>query len=169
MEILIIDATKDKLKCFLYKDDKVEKKFEGELNNVFLSLDNIFDVFGNVRFIGINKGPGSFTSTRASLAYVKGYSLARKTPIVAISSFDVLKEMGKPEIVSAGRGNIFIKNGSKSSESRSNVKGYEIIHDEEFIPIELDYNIFFKIIKRKIKSREFDDPLYVLPLYIKTL
>ncbi|MHB8362460.1 MAG: hypothetical protein ACYDBX_02470 [Patescibacteria group bacterium] len=159
MEILIIDGTYDKLKCFLYKDNKVVKKFESELNNVFLSLDKIFSEFRDVSFIGINKGPGSFTSTRASLAYVKGYSLARKIPIVAISSFDVLKEMGKPEIVSAGRGNIFIKKG----------KSYKIISDEEFLPYEIDYDIFFEIIKRKIKDKEFDNPLYVLPLYIKTL
>jgi hypothetical protein len=26
-----------------------------------------------------------------------------------------------------------------------------------------------EIIKRKIKDKEFDNPLYVLPLYIKTL
>ncbi len=159
MEILIIDGTHDKLKVFLFKDNKLVKKFESELNNVFVSLDKIFDEFRGVDFIGINKGPGSFTSTRASLAYVKGYSLSSGTPIVAISSFDVLKETGKPEIVSAGRGNVFTKKG----------KSYKIIHDEKFTPCEIDYDIFFKIVKRKIKDKEFDDPLYVLPLYIKTL
>lgn len=40
--------------------------------------------------IGVATGPGSFTALRTGLAFVKGLALARGTPLVGISSLDVI-------------------------------------------------------------------------------
>jgi tRNA threonylcarbamoyladenosine biosynthesis protein TsaB len=40
--------------------------------------------------LGVAIGPGSFTSLRVGLAFVKGLALARKLPVIGIPSLDIL-------------------------------------------------------------------------------
>ena len=40
--------------------------------------------------LGVALGPGSFTSLRVGLAFVKGLALARKLPVIGISTLDVI-------------------------------------------------------------------------------
>src|SRR5687768_1641983 len=43
-----------------------------------------------IRALGVALGPGSFTSLRVGLAFVKGLSLARNLPVVGIPTLDVV-------------------------------------------------------------------------------
>ena len=44
----------------------------------------------DIEALGVAIGPGSFTSLRVGLAFVKGLALARKLPVVGIPSLDIL-------------------------------------------------------------------------------
>ena len=59
--------------------------------------------------LGVAIGPGSFTSLRVGLAFVKGLALARKLPIVGVPTLDVvvaavpLQHMPMAAVLQAGR------------------------------------------------------------------
>ena len=63
----------------------------------------------DIQALGVAIGPGSFTSLRVGLAFVKGLALARKLPIVGIPSLDILAaaqpvaKMSLAAILQAGR------------------------------------------------------------------
>ncbi len=44
----------------------------------------------DIEALGVAIGPGSFTSLRVGLAFVKGLALARKLPVIGIPSLDIL-------------------------------------------------------------------------------
>lgn len=64
--------------------------------------------------LGVAIGPGSFTSLRVGLAFIKGLSLARRLPIVGIPTLDVLaaiqpaSKLPLAAILQAGRGRIAV-------------------------------------------------------------
>ncbi len=68
----------------------------------------------DLRALGVAIGPGSFTSLRVGLAFIKGLSLARRLPIVGIPTLDVLAAMQPASkipmvaILQAGRGRIAV-------------------------------------------------------------
>ncbi len=79
--------------------------------------------------LGVAIGPGSFTSLRVGLAFVKGLALARRLPIVGIPTLDVLaaaqpaSRLPMAAVLQAGRGRIAVcwykstKTGWQSSEA----------------------------------------------------
>ena len=46
--------------------------------------------YKDINFIGISKGPGSYTGIRVGIAVAKGLSLALKIPVVGISSLNII-------------------------------------------------------------------------------
>ncbi len=62
--------------------------------------------------LGVAIGPGSFTSLRVGLAFVKGLALARRLPIVGIPTLDVLaaaqpaSRLPMAAVLQAGRGRV---------------------------------------------------------------
>lgn len=66
---------------------------------------------GDLDGIGIAIGPGSFTSLRVGLSFVKGFAFSRRLPVAAINSLDIIaagvtKQDDQPLLCSlpAGRG-----------------------------------------------------------------
>jgi tRNA threonylcarbamoyladenosine biosynthesis protein TsaB len=65
-----------------------------------------------VNALGVALGPGSFTSLRVGLAFVKGLVLARRMPIVGIPTLDIvaaavpLSDRRLAAVVKAGRGRL---------------------------------------------------------------
>ena len=63
----------------------------------------------DIEALGVAIGPGSFTSLRVGLSFVKGLALARKLPVVGIPSLDILAaaqpvaKMPLAAILQAGR------------------------------------------------------------------
>ncbi|HUH96131.1 MAG TPA: tRNA (adenosine(37)-N6)-threonylcarbamoyltransferase complex dimerization subunit type 1 TsaB [Anaerolineales bacterium] len=66
----------------------------------------------DLQALGVAIGPGSFTSLRVGLAFVKGLALARKLPVIGIPSLDILAagqpvaKMPLAAILQAGRARI---------------------------------------------------------------
>jgi tRNA threonylcarbamoyladenosine biosynthesis protein TsaB len=65
-----------------------------------------------VKALGVAIGPGSFTSLRAGLAFVKGLALARKLPVVGIPTLDIvasaqpLVDFPLAAVLQSGRGRL---------------------------------------------------------------
>jgi tRNA threonylcarbamoyladenosine biosynthesis protein TsaB len=68
----------------------------------------------SLQALGVALGPGSFTGLRVGLALAKGLSLARRLPIIGISTFDVLaaalpvKDIPLAVVIRAGRGRLAV-------------------------------------------------------------
>ena len=158
--VIIIDGTNSKsIKINVYKDDKLFLKKIKTNINIYEYLDKFFRKadFSKIMCIGINIGPGSFSSTRASVAYIVGLSFGSKIPVIGVSGFDILSRDKKPLILNAGRGRVYIKSEDKFLIKESSV--YE----------EIDDNVFFSIIKERLQKKQFDSPLTLLPLYMDDL
>lgn len=65
-----------------------------------------------IQALGVALGPGSFTSLRVGLAFVKGLALARHLPIMGIPTLDVvaaaqeIKDLPLAAVLQAGRGRL---------------------------------------------------------------
>jgi tRNA threonylcarbamoyladenosine biosynthesis protein TsaB len=65
-----------------------------------------------IRALGVALGPGSFTSLRVGLAFVKGLALARRLPVVGVPTLDVVaaaqevRELPLVAVLQAGRGRL---------------------------------------------------------------
>ncbi len=65
-----------------------------------------------VKALGVALGPGSFTSLRVGLSFVKGLALARNLPIIGIPTLDIIAAAQPVEkkplitVIQAGRGRI---------------------------------------------------------------
>ena len=65
-----------------------------------------------IRALAVALGPGSFTSLRVGLAFVKGLALARHLPVVAVPTLDivaaaqVVRDMPLAAVLQAGRGRL---------------------------------------------------------------
>lgn len=81
-----------------------------------------------VSALGVALGPGSFTSLRVGLALVKGIALARKLPVIGISTMDViaaaqpLSKIPLAVVLQAGRGKLALEL-YKSSKNGWQVQG----------------------------------------------
>lgn len=66
----------------------------------------------DVQALGVALGPGSFTSLRVGLAFVKGLVLARHLPIIGIPTLDIvaaaqaIRDMPLAAVLQAGRGRL---------------------------------------------------------------
>lgn len=63
--------------------------------------------FGNMDFLAVGVGPGSFSGLRAAVSLMHGLALPGKTPVMAVSSAralaaQLLKETGAPQVVVFG-------------------------------------------------------------------
>jgi tRNA threonylcarbamoyladenosine biosynthesis protein TsaB len=79
----------------------------GLLERCTVSIDSI-------QALGVALGPGSFTSLRIGLAFVKGLALARRIPLVGIPTLDVtaasqlLGDLPLAAVLQAGRGRLAV-------------------------------------------------------------
>jgi tRNA threonylcarbamoyladenosine biosynthesis protein TsaB len=81
------------------------------------AVDELFKrleiTMNDIAAIGVATGPGSFTSLRVGLAFVKGVALARHIPVIGIPSLDILAAAIPPSrkhklgaVLVAGRGRL---------------------------------------------------------------
>jgi len=77
-------------------------------------LDRVGVTMDSVKALGVAIGPGSFTSLRVGLAFVKGLTLARHLPLIGIPSLDIvaasvpLSERKLAAVLQAGRGRLAV-------------------------------------------------------------
>jgi len=69
---------------------------------------------GDLTALGVAVGPGSFTSLRVGLAFVKGLALARRLPVIGVPTLDTLtacipvQDIPLAAVLQAGRGRIAV-------------------------------------------------------------
>lgn len=67
-----------------------------------------------IQALGVALGPGSFTSLRVGLAFIKGLALARHLPVVGVPTLDILaaaqevQELPLAAVLQAGRGRLVV-------------------------------------------------------------
>jgi len=77
-------------------------------------LDRVGVTMDSVKALGVAIGPGSFTSLRVGLAFVKGLTLARHLPLIGIPSLDIvaasvpLSDRKLATVLQAGRGRLAV-------------------------------------------------------------
>jgi len=77
-------------------------------------LDRVGVTMDSVKALGVAIGPGSFTSLRVGLAFVKGLTLARHLPLIGIPSLDIvaasvpLSDRKLAAVLQAGRGRLAV-------------------------------------------------------------
>ena len=119
--LLAIDTSTARIGLALYDGTSVPGEFAWqsglhhtqELAPALAELLRLVDIKINaVTALGVALGPGSFTSLRVGLAFVKGLVLARHIPVIGISTLDIvaaavpLSNKRLVAVVQAGRGRL---------------------------------------------------------------
>ena len=120
--LLAIDTSTDQIGLALYDGTSIPGEFvwhsglhhTQELAPALAELLRRVDIKMNaVTVLGVALGPGSFTSLRVGLAFVKGLVLARHIPIIGISTLDIVAaavplvaNKRLAAVVKAGRGRL---------------------------------------------------------------
>jgi len=77
-------------------------------------LERVGITMDSVKALGVAIGPGSFTSLRVGLAFVKGLALARHIPLIGIPTLDIvaasvpLSDRKLAAVLQAGRGRLAV-------------------------------------------------------------
>jgi tRNA threonylcarbamoyladenosine biosynthesis protein TsaB len=119
--LLAIDTSTARIGLALYDGSSVPGEFvwqsglhhTQELAPALTELLRRVDIkIGAITVVGVALGPGSFTSLRVGIAFVKGLVLARHIPVIGISTLDVvaaavpLSDKRLAAVVKAGRGRL---------------------------------------------------------------
>ena len=95
----------------------------------------------NVQALGVAIGPGSFTSLRVGLSFIKGISLVRRLPVIGIPTLDVLaaaqpvSKLPMAAVLQAGRGRLALsmyqaKSGEWKSDGEVKVTNVDELADK---------------------------------------
>lgn len=119
--LLAIDTSTRSVGIALYKEDQVlgEMVWHSQDHHTVDLAPGVFQILekarvdiNSVQAVAVALGPGSFTGLRVGLALGKGIALARRLPLIGISSFDVLavaqpvRDMPMAVALRAGRGRL---------------------------------------------------------------
>lgn len=106
----------------------------------------------DIQALGVALGPGSFTSLRVGLSFVKGLALARQIPLIGISTLDIYAA-GQPAArlpllaaIQAGRGRLAI------GWYRSTKKGWQAKGPASVVPVD---SLIYEIRAPSIVCGEF--------------
>jgi len=151
--LLAIDTSTPQIGLSLYDGHKViaeQNWFSRQMHTVELApavvqlLKSCGNTIEDIDAIGVAIGPGSFTSLRVGISFVKGLAFSRNIPVVGINSLDILAngiliDTLNPLICTlpAGRGrhacNQYVQNKKGKSLWRP-VSEQKIITIDEFVP-----------------------------------
>ena len=121
--LLAVDTSTTQIGIALYDGISVigEMLWHGKLRHTTSLAPAIADLLERtntsmdaVEAIAIARGPGSFTSLRVGLAFVKGLAIARGIPLIGINTLDMLAaaqpvaapDLGMVALLQAGRGRL---------------------------------------------------------------
>ncbi len=135
--LLAVDTSNEWLGLALYDGRQVigERAWQSSQHHTVELAPAVADLLArcsvtmeNISSLGVALGPGSFTSLRVGLAFVKGLALARNIPVIGIPTLDILAK-AQPEselplvvAIQAGRGR-FALGWYKSSGDRWQAEG----------------------------------------------
>jgi tRNA threonylcarbamoyladenosine biosynthesis protein TsaB len=121
--LLAVDTSTQWMGLALYDDEQIigetiwqtHNHHSVELAPAVESLFNRSGITGkDLRVLAVATGPGSFTSLRIGMAFVKGLSLALNLPVIGIPSLDVtvaavpVQDIALAAVLQAGRGRLAV-------------------------------------------------------------
>jgi tRNA threonylcarbamoyladenosine biosynthesis protein TsaB len=121
--LLAVDTSTTQIGLALYDGTQVigETLWHGKLRHTTTLAPTVADLLertntkmSDVEAIAIALGPGSFTSLRVGLAFVKGLALARHVPLIGIRTLDMLtaaqpaRDLDLVAVLQAGRGRLAV-------------------------------------------------------------
>ena len=121
--LLAVDTSTTQIGLALYDGTQVigETLWHGKLRHTTTLAPTVADLLertntkmSDVEAIAIALGPGSFTSLRVGLAFVKGLALARHIPLIGIRTLDMLTaaqpahDLDLVAVLQAGRGRLAV-------------------------------------------------------------
>ena len=121
--LLAVDTSTQWMGLALYDDEQIigetiwqtHNHHSVELAPAVESLFNRSGITGkDLRVLAVATGPGSFTSLRIGMAFVKGLSLALNLPVIGIPSLDItvaavpVQEIALAAVLQAGRGRLAV-------------------------------------------------------------
>ncbi len=121
--LLAVDTSTTQIGLALYDGTQVigESLWRGKLRHTTTLAPAVAELFkrtntkmDDVEALGIALGPGSFTSLRVGLAFVKGLAMARHLPIIGIRTLDMLTaaqpalDLELAAVLQAGRGRLAV-------------------------------------------------------------
>lgn len=122
--LLAVDTSTNQMGLALYDGAQVTGEFfwhSRQYHTVELA-PAVADLFARtglkmdmVQALGVALGPGSFTSLRVGLAFVKGLALARHLPVLGIPTLDIIaaaqpvRELPLAAVLQAGRGRLALR------------------------------------------------------------
>ncbi len=123
--LLAVDTSTTQIGIALYDGTQVigEMLWHGKLRHTTSLAPSVADLLERtntqmdaIEALAIALGPGSFTSLRVGLAFVKGLALARRVPLIGIRTLDMLAaaqpvsapDLGLVAVLQAGRGRLAV-------------------------------------------------------------
>lgn len=122
--LLAVDTSTNQMGLALYDGAQVTGEFfwhSRQYHTVELA-PAVADLFARtglkidmIQALGVALGPGSFTSLRVGLAFVKGLALARHLPILGIPTLDIIaaaqpvRDLPLAAVLQAGRGRLALR------------------------------------------------------------
>jgi len=105
--ILFLDTVSPLPEFSLIEDNKIiyskeilnkdQDKMSDHIIPIYLNLEKEFSLFGRLKYLILNTGPGSYTALRVGIAFLSGLSLARNISLIGISCVDLFRYLIKKE------------------------------------------------------------------------
>lgn len=121
--LLAVDTSTQWMGLALYDDEQIIGETIWQTHNhhsveLAPAVESLFTRSGitgkDLRVLAVATGPGSFTSLRIGMAFVKGLSLALNLPVIGIPSLDItvaavpVQDIGLAAVLQAGRGRLAV-------------------------------------------------------------
>jgi tRNA threonylcarbamoyladenosine biosynthesis protein TsaB len=121
--LLAVDTSTQWMGLALYDDEQIIGETIWQTHNhhsveLAPAVESLFTRSGitgkDLRVLALATGPGSFTSLRIGMAFVKGLSLALNLPVIGIPSLDItvaavpVQEVALAAVLQAGRGRLAV-------------------------------------------------------------
>ncbi|NBO36373.1 tRNA (adenosine(37)-N6)-threonylcarbamoyltransferase complex dimerization subunit type 1 TsaB [bacterium] len=140
-------------------------------------LSNAGATFDSIDFIGLNKGPGSWTGLRIGYATIKVLCLVKNIPVIEYDNFEIVKKYFNV------REGIILLKSSNDNYYFSEVKNAEITHDgiisesdlfdrykdaEKFYLQEYSSEFLKEVLDEKFFKKNFSSINDLEPYYVST-
>lgn len=109
-------------------------------------LKNADCTYDDLSAIAVNIGPGSFTGVRIGLAGVKGINLAKKTPLIGVSSFE---SVAKQLSLENNKKNILVVIDAKREQI------YAQLFSSDLCVLSLPELLYFNDITKIVTNKDF--------------
>ena len=182
--ILLIDTTKGNKIAVANSQIKIAHIINVKNDKDMLSYyaNELFNSF-SIKILAVNTGPGSFTGIRVGLSLVKAMAFASNLPVIATNSFEILEEelkncnIEQPEkpvlVIHSHRYYYYVKDNEIKYLSEEELPDKFLVgevpgnYKGKFYRVSPTLNGFLKVVKRKVKQREFTLIDNLMPLYGK--